>query len=369
MKVVIISISDTFFDRVRLLKKYYESKGHQVTVVTSDFSHRQKQKIDYLDSADILVDTMEYSRNLSARRLISHSKFACKIEKLMEELSPDIIHSIIPANSLCRSLARYKLHNPNIKLYFDINDLWPEALPIHHFQWFPVFSAWRNLRDRYLETADHVFVECELFLDGLKDPEKCTVLHFARSQEPMRIERKLSTDKLELVYLGSINNIIDIDLIRDIAVQTSKYKPTIIHIIGEGENKNRLVTELSSTDAEVIDHGVIFDMDEKQQIFNRCHYGLNIMKSDVMVGLTMKSLDYMIGGVPLLNSIGGDTKKLVNEYDLGWNINRNDLEDLAKNICSEDLESQYRRRKNVQSIYKEYFSEKTFFKTLDEAEI
>ena len=45
MKVAIISTFDTFFDRVDLLKEYYQEKGLEVTVITSDYSHRLKESI------------------------------------------------------------------------------------------------------------------------------------------------------------------------------------------------------------------------------------------------------------------------------------------------------------------------------------
>lgn len=91
------------------------------------------------------------------------------------------------------------------------------------------------MRDRNLPAADHVFVECELFLEGLKQNREYTVLHFARSQEPMTMHVKLDPKAVDLVYLGSINNIIDINLIRQITEATVKIKPTRFHIIGEGK--------------------------------------------------------------------------------------------------------------------------------------
>ncbi|WP_297567559.1 glycosyltransferase [uncultured Faecalibaculum sp.] len=368
MKVAIVCFNDTFFDRVRLLKKYYLSKGYDVTVISSDFSHRKKQRISALDGADTLIETPPYYKNLSFRRLYSHHCFSQRAEKLMEELKPDIIHSMVPANSLCKTMTHYKKKHPGTKLYFDINDLWPEALPIRNFEWLPVFTLWKRMRDRNLPAADHVFVECELFLEGLKQNREYTVLHFARSQEPMTMHVKLDPKAVDLVYLGSINNIIDINLIRQITEATVKIKPTRFHIIGEGETKDRLIAELKTTGAEVIDHGILFDPEDKQRVFDHCHYGLNIVKPNVMVGLTMKSLDYMIGGLPMLNSIGGDTEKLVADYDLGFNVDRNHLDELALEICSESPDRAQIRRKNMQQVYGEFFSEETFFKTLDEVD-
>ena len=45
------------------------------------------------------------------------------------------------------------------------------------------------------------------------------------------------------------------------------------------------------------------------KIINQCHYALNIMKKDVCVGMTMKSLDYFSFGIPIVNNIEGDIKK------------------------------------------------------------
>ena len=39
MKVGIVCAFDTYFDRVSLLKEYYEEKGAEVKVYSSDFSH------------------------------------------------------------------------------------------------------------------------------------------------------------------------------------------------------------------------------------------------------------------------------------------------------------------------------------------
>ena len=63
---------------------------------------------------------------------------------------------------------------------------------------------------------------------------------------------------------------------------------------------------MKSAGAEVFYHGKVFDSKEKNRIFETCHYGLNIMKDSVFVGLTMKSMDYF-EGLPIINNIQGDT--------------------------------------------------------------
>ena len=132
-KVAIVCAFDTYFDRVRMLRTYFEQKQDEVCVVTSDFSHRNKQSMKYLSGADHLVHAFPYSKNLSIQRLFSHYMLARNMKKKLEEIRPDVIYCLVPANSLAKMMAQYKREHPEVKLYFDVIDLWPEAMPIEKY--------------------------------------------------------------------------------------------------------------------------------------------------------------------------------------------------------------------------------------------
>ena len=133
MKIAIVCTFDTCFDRLKLLKSYYKMIFDEVIVIASDFSHVHKEKYRNED-ADILVDAKPYYKNLSIDRLRSHYDFAKKVEKVIEQIKPDYIHSFIPANSLTKFLSKYKRNHPSTKLVYDIIDLWPETLPINRLK-------------------------------------------------------------------------------------------------------------------------------------------------------------------------------------------------------------------------------------------
>ena len=65
------------------------------------------------------------------------------------------------------------------------------------------------------------------------------------------------------------------------------------------KKKALLIEQLRQNSILVIDHGYIFEQEKKQEILDQCQYGFNVMKDSVMVGLTMKSMDYMCGGLPM----------------------------------------------------------------------
>jgi glycosyltransferase involved in cell wall biosynthesis len=149
--------------------------------------------------------------------------------------------------------------------------------------------------------------------------------------------------------LGSINNIIDIDTIVEIVKQIQKHKPVSMHIIGDGENREKLISEVKGTGAEVIYHGKVYDREEKQQILDGCHYGLNIMKDSVCVGLTMKSMDYFEFGLPIINNIYGDTWDLIKNKNIGTNYVDNCI---SKSKITYDLIV----RKNTRLLFEKEFT-------------
>ena len=72
----------------------------------------------------------------------------------------------------------------------------------------------------------------------------------------------------------------------------------------------------------------------------------------------MKSLDYLAGGLPLLNTIAGDTRSLITQYGTGIEIDRADLSGTAARICEMTEEENTAMRKNALQLFEERFSER-----------
>ncbi|MGN1276987.1 MAG: hypothetical protein ACI4UK_08365 [Floccifex sp.] len=362
MKVAIVCAFDTYFERVKTIKKYYEEKGNEVIVVSSSFSHRKKEKL-VSDLVDVTIRVCSYQRNLSIERLQNHYEFAQKTKQKMKDICPDVIHCMIPCNSLCKTMSEYKKEN-NVKLIFDVLDLWPETMPIHHFKNHFPFTLWKNMRDSYIQNADFVFTECDLFKEKLKLDSNCQTLYWTK-EDSLPSHVALNED-LEICYLGSINHIIDIPFIVQFLKECSLYKKVRLHIIGNGENKKELISSCLENGINVVDYKEIYDAKTKKEIFDHCHYALNIMKPSVVVGLTMKSLDYLWAGLPLINTIQGDTYSFVDQYNLGWNIDILNYKHMAYCICEENRSFQMERRQNCLDIYKKYFTYNSLKKTMDD---
>ncbi len=368
-KAVCISCTHHYAERTRYIEAVLQSAGYACTYITSDFHHTSKKRHKVDLPHCIQIPTNRYTKNISPQRILSHIRFAKDAMKTVQQLRPDLLYVEVPPNSLCREAARYKRKNPQTAVIFDIFDLWPESFPNSRAkQLFKLpFGVWARFRNKGLPAADLVLTECDLFKEKLArylaGTEQRT-LYLCRPEATAQESLAPAGEKLQLCYLGAINNIIDIPTIAALVGQLNTLRPTALHIIGDGESREDFVSAVKATGAEVIFHGKIYDNAEKQAIFDRCSFGLNIMKDSVCIGLTMKSVDYFAGGLPIINTIGGDTANLVETAGIGVNVKREDLAETAREILACDSAAM---GKNTLDVFCKLFAFDVFSENLTAA--
>lgn len=357
MRIVIINCFDTIEHRAELLRKVMIGAGHTITVLTSDYRHVHKCKRTEVPDSYEMIPVRPYTKNLSVARLLSHRGFAKAAFKRAEALAPDLLWVMLPPNSLGKYIVKYKRKHPKCKLIFDVIDMWPESLPVTKYKNFPPFTNWAALRNRALSKADMVVSECNLYWEILRrycSEEKRSTLYLAKEDAAYIPKAELPTDKIALCYLGSVNNIIDIPAIGEIISKIAAESPIEFNIIGDGEKQDVLIETAKNAGAQVIYHGKIYDREEKQKIFDRCHFGLNIMRDTVYVGLTMKSMDYWEGGLPIINTIKGDTWDFVDRLGIGVNYTK------ATQLPIDQLLEMQKQRLAVRSFFETHFTETIF---------
>lgn len=366
MKIALINCFETYSERVMNVYEYFVSKGHEVHVLVSDFKHFEKIRYETKEEGYIQIHVPEYKRNLSVERLKSHAIFAKQVVKEIEKLRPQMIYALIPPNSLVKELAVYRGQHNDVKLIYDIIDLWPETMPIPVVKKYFPFTIWRKLRDKNIKNSDYVITECNLYqkvLNQVLDGNKTSTLYLVRKDDGEKYEY-IPKETLDICYLGSINNIIDIDTIYRVLKQLATEYKVNFHIIGKGENKSVLIKNISEIDLQIIDHGTIYDKKAKMNILTQCDFGLNIMKKTVCVGLTMKSIDYFEAGLPVINNIQGDTFEFVEQYGVGINLDARGYADLSR--INEIKSEMSNIREKVSWLYRENFLYDVFSKRMDE---
>jgi hypothetical protein len=316
--IVAVSMFNYFDIRIKYLKKVALNRDYKFNYLCSDFDHIKKEKIKISDNA-IYIKTPKYKKNISFQRIFSHLIFSYKTFMYLKRNHFDIIYVMVPPNFLLYLLGKLKIKKTNVKFIIDIYDLWPESFPIKSKVLEIPMAYWANFRDNELHKADFLVSECKLYGDYLKITRPYQVLYPTKSMDNFLLNIN-EINKLSFLYLGSINNIIDIDLIVSFIGSFEKVNEIEVHIIGDGEKRNELLKKLSSKNIKYHYHGVVFLESQKYKIASRCNFALNIFKESVVVGMTMKSIDYFSYGLIIINTIKSDTSNFVELYECGYNI-------------------------------------------------
>lgn len=364
-KALIITCNDRYDynTRTKYVEAVLKANGYMVEHLLSDFDHRSKKTYKAERSGTIhYLHVPAYSKNLSIKRIWSHIRFGQQVKDFVDSADYDLLYHCAPPNYTIMKLSKSK-KKKDFKLITEIGDMWPESIPmgkgLKRVLRIP-FSIWARFRDKFLYNSDSVIAECDLFRDTIKQNsgiDHVQTLYFCK--EFTGIGRALSYTPGEVVslcYLGSINNIIDVDMIGKVLQTMTERVSVIFHIIGDGENRQTLVDVAEKSGAKIHYWGMVYDEGVKKSIFDKCHYALNIMKPEVFVGMTMKSLDYFSAGIPLINNIGGDIWKIVDAEKVGINISVDDYKEQISGLLDLTPEQYRNLCDNVKETHRKHFS-------------
>lgn len=357
-----ISSTNHYNVRTRKFVNDYVKKGYDAIYVTSDFDHMTKKRYNFNEYKNSMqLHVISYKKNLSISRILSHLMFSYKTFYMLLACKPEVVYVEVPNNSLVKSSAKYKKIN-NAEIIVDVFDMWPESMPVKTknmiVNWG--FDIWRNFRNKNIKFADQIWIECDYYRELLSAqkinlPMETKYLKLKNAETS--IEMKVSEEEIDLCYLGSINNIIDISLIEKIVSEFAKNKRTRIHIIGDGERKDEFLDILKKNSIEIIDHGKVYEIDKLQEIFDQCWFGINVLREDLAIGITMKSISYFRGGLPIINTVQGDTSRFVEECNIGINVDRHDVKSCVLrilNITKDDLACM---KNNTRNLFEQKFAE------------
>lgn len=366
-KALIFDIYDDYNIRIQYIKSALERNGYETIIYFADFNHVKKEYYQEFRKDIQYIHVKPYTKNLSVSRMYSHALFAKEcVKKACEYTDVSLIYVMVPPNSMSKEFVHYKKTHPTVKLWFDVLDMWPESLPVSNIikrLGAPIFNVWASLRNTGLNYADVITLECNLFYSVLKkyaDIDKFQTIYLCQPNQILDTYDSIE-DEIHFLYCGSINNIIDIDCIVDFLKGVMSSKKVFVDIIGEGEHRVEFIDRLKQCSIPYQYHGIIYDESKKQEIYKRTHFGLNIMKDTVFVGLTMKSLEYLSHGIPIINNIKGDTTDIVNDEQIGFNVSNHLINDL---ITLKDVKYQQIRNYTKQAFLK-YFDESIINQQLD----
>src|ERR1035441_8115151 len=216
-----------------------------VDVVTSDFDHAQKTKVEhrhYEPFAQVVyLKARPYHSNVGAARLISHLMFAFKAAAFFRKnrYKYDVVYVTAPLNVLAWLV--FMLAGSKTKI-IDVVDIWPDVLPFPPLVrrlLAPAFAAWKWFFKFAIAKADIVMAVSDEFINeaATYTNESAKVKRFYIGRE--RLKSAVAKQRVfTIAYVGNIGHLYDFDTLVDVLSEEDLRDSVQIFMIGTGDPKS-----------------------------------------------------------------------------------------------------------------------------------
>jgi len=338
------------FDRYRFICAELTRRGARVCQFVSSFDHGRKRHRTGHPAAWRVVPVPEpgYSRNVSVRRLASHLVFdALVILYLLREMfrggRPDVILSAVPHNGaacVAGALARIS----GARFVVDVHDTWPESLLGVTRLRGPMrvgYRIWKAVADAALVAADQVFAESnryalradEVRIPRGKSKARAILLggdlaYYDAIAPAGRLPDGLEGARFVVAYAGTLGANYDLDCVLEAFSLLAADQPdSALLLLGRGEREEDLRRAIGRAGIRAWVSGRIPHASLVAHL-KRSHVGLNAFQAGGNVAYSYKLNDYLLSGLPVVNSLPGESAEMLEGNGLGYSYRAGDPVDL-----------------------------------------
>jgi len=346
---------DSLADRPRTVAEAL-SRSMPVDLLTSDFDHLRKAPRSTTVAPfehTAFLHTISYQSNVSPKRLISHILFAPRalLYFLQNRRAYTVVYVTLPLNVTAWLILSFSGNKTKI---VDVVDIWPDVLPFTPAQKFalsPIFFLWKWFFKASIQKADRVMAVSDSFLAEAKryaNPD-AQAQRFYIAQD--RLDFSAAKQPLfTLAFVGNLGYLYDFETLLEVLAENENRQTVQLFLIGDGDRKDWLLSELSRRKILHRFWGVVYDPAQLGGILTSCHAGFNGYVR-TSASFSYKACTYLAAGLPLLNSMTGDLRTLVLQHGLGENYNsgnRDQLRAALRRLCNGESESM---RRNCEEFF------------------
>ncbi len=329
-----------------------DKEKYDVELITSSFWHENKIQREPNEEAlnlnynITLIKEPGYKKNVSLRRFYSHHKFAKNVKKYLETIDkPDVIYCTVPSLDVAKVASKYAEKN-NIKFIIDIQDLWPEAFKmvfnvplISNLIFYPM----KKTADYIYSRADSIVAVSNTYADrattvNKKYKEKLSVFLgtdlecFDKAHKEFEIVP--FDDVVRIAYIGTLGHSYDIKCVIDaIKILNEKgIKNILFALMGSGPLQEEFESYGKEKDVNCDFTGRL-SYEEMVGKLCSCDIAINPIKAGSAGSIINKVGDYAAAGLPVINTQESvEYRKLVEDYQIGFNSENGNPKDLAEKI-------------------------------------
>lgn len=361
-----------------IANKLANNPENKVEIVTTGFSHRYKkqrvitnQEINQLSYKFTMVDEPGYPKNVCLKRFYSHYIMSRNLKKYLKlRRKPDVIYCAIPSFDAAKVAAKYAKKN-KIEFIIDVQDLWPEAFKmVFHIPVLSslLFAPMKWQADYAYRQADEIIAVSDTYVKrALSVNKKNAKWHTIFLGTELAVfdnnarNNKVSKPQTEiwLAYCGNLGSSYDITCAIDaVALLKGRCEKKIKFVImGDGPRKEEF-KKYAKEKGIYCEFTGSLPYDKMCGLLVSCDININPITKGAAQSIINKHADYAASGNPVVSTQENEEyRKLVTDYDMGFNCENNNADDMADKIMKliDNVELREKMGKNARRCAEERF--------------
>ena len=350
------------------MAKFFTEEGEEVIYYTSDFYHAEKR---FFSKEEInvaatnlgyklnVLSVLGYYSNVSPRRVISNFFFSIRLffVLILKVSKHDKI--ILPSRpvELIFFMAMLKKIK-GVKIYLDIQDIWPDALKIENKRKKKIFELYCNTylkaSLKHYTAALHVAPTFKLWLRryAKETPSSFVPLGWENDRwSDIKSKEYKESSIIKIVCVAQLQHQIDVMPIIEVLKNNDKLHLTILGEDGTGERYNEVINYINSHHINNVE--IIGKIERKEMVNYLENKDIGLLPM-ITSSIPNKIFDYMAAMLPIIVLGDNDSSDFVIKNNIGWkcNFNSADLNVLLKNLSTIDIQS----KKNEIVLIRDNFS-------------
>lgn len=345
------------------LANFFADENETVIYYTSNFYHAEKRFFSNQEIKEAknglnyklhVLKVLGYYSNVSARRVFSNFFFSFhlfiillfKVSKKDRVLLPSRPVELIYFMAL---LKRIK----GVKIYLDIQDIWPDALEIEDKRKKKIFETYCNsyLKPslKYYTNTLHVAPSFKQWLHRYAKDKASHFVPLGWENErwaDVKFAEVENFDVIKMVCVAQLQHQIDIMPILKVLKNNNALHLTVLGEDGTGERYEEVMAYINKNDIKNIEILGKIDRIDMLNYLEDKHIGILPM---ITSAIPNKIFDYMAAMLPIIVLGKNDSSDFVIENNIGWQCNFNS-EDLGVLLQSLKLGDIQLKKKEVVSV-------------------
>ena len=276
---------------------------------------------------------------------LSSIKYVKKIEEKYDVVLVNQLSPVMMANAGITYVIRH-----HVPLYMYILDLWPASLSAGGIKENSfIYKHYRKVSERIYKAANKLLISSNMFSDYLNKQfsiSKDKIIYFPQyAEELFNVEecKKIPNQTIDLMFAGNIGQIQSVETI----IRAAKICEDVInlrwHIVGEGSNLEKCKQLANNLHVSSIIFYGRKPIEEMPKYYAKADAMLVTMTKNEILSLTLpgKVQSYLAAGKPIIGSIDGEARAVINKARCGYCSEAENVEKLAENVHRFCLEKDY----------------------------